>query len=90
MVIDRHPERRKAAAYEAYKARRLPEMRQDPDYRGLRMQQMVQQIRKEFEKSPENPMNQAGIVAHNAKQDEIQQVRDQEKKRLEDVYARKK
>lgn len=53
--IDRHPERRFKAAYAAYEERRLEEMK---DEKGLRRQQKIDQIRKEFEKHPDNPFNQ--------------------------------
>ena len=53
--IDRHPERRFKAAYNAFEERRLDEMK---DEKGLRRQQKVEQIRKEFEKHPDNPFNQ--------------------------------
>jgi hypothetical protein len=48
MKIDRHPERRFAAAYKAFEERRLPEVKQENP--GLRRNQMIDQIRKEFEK----------------------------------------
>jgi len=54
--IDRHPERRFKAAYAAYEARRLPEL--EVEQKGLRRNQRIEVIRKEFEKSPENPFNQ--------------------------------
>ena len=85
--IDRNPQRRKAAAYEAFKARRLPEVRADPQYRGLRLQQMVNQVHKEFEKSPENPMNNIGNVAYNAKQGDVKAVRSHVRENLETAYA---
>ncbi|EKG17425.1 hypothetical protein MPH_05356 [Macrophomina phaseolina MS6] len=53
--VDRHPERRFKAAYAAYEERRLEEMK---DEKGLRRQQKIDQIRKEFEKHPDNPFNQ--------------------------------
>ena len=53
--IDKHPERRFKAAYTAFEERRLDEMKDD---KTLRRQQKIDQIRKEFEKSPENPFNQ--------------------------------
>lgn len=53
--VDRHPERRFKAAYAAYETERLEEMK---DEKGLRRQQKIDQIRKEFEKHPRNPFNQ--------------------------------
>ncbi|CAK9438169.1 uncharacterized protein LODBEIA_P24530 [Lodderomyces beijingensis] len=68
--IDRHPERRVKAAYNAYEERRLPEIRKENP--GLRLQQIKNLVFKEFQKSDENPMNQQGNVAHNASQDEVE------------------
>lgn len=67
--IERHPERRFKAAYAAYEERRLPEYKQE--HPGLRLNQYKELIRKEFEKSPENPFNQANQVSYNATQDEV-------------------
>ncbi|KAF5862379.1 hypothetical protein ETB97_011736 [Aspergillus alliaceus] len=78
--IDRHPERRYKAAYAAYEARRMPEVEQETP--GLRRQQRIELIKKEFEKSDENPFNQAH-VAFDASKEEIAAVRDAEKKKVE-------
>lgn len=67
--IDRHPERRVKAAYNAFEERRLPEIRKEQP--GLRLQQYKNLLFKEFKKSPENPMNQETNVAHNASRDEV-------------------
>lgn len=56
--IDKHPERRFKAAFAAYEERRLNEMDADGSGQGLRQNQKREKIRKEFEKSPENPFNQ--------------------------------
>ena len=61
---DRHPERRMKAAYAAYEERELPRLKEENP--NLRMSQLKQLLRKEWMKSPENPMNQHHI-AHNAK-----------------------
>ena len=78
--IDRHPERRYKAAYAAYEARRMPEVEQENP--GLRRQQRMDLIKKEFDKSEENPFNQAH-VAFDASKDEIAAVRDAERKKTE-------
>ncbi|XP_050306952.1 coiled-coil domain-containing protein 124-like [Anthonomus grandis grandis] len=53
--IDKHPERRIKAAYTAYEARRLDELKvKNPT---LRVSQLRQMIFKEWQKSPENPYN---------------------------------
>lgn len=54
--VDRHPERRAKAAYEAYETRRLPELKAENP--NLRLSQLKQMIRKDWLKSPENPLNQ--------------------------------
>ncbi|KAJ6789298.1 hypothetical protein PWT90_01038 [Aphanocladium album] len=80
--VDAHPERRFAAAYRAYEERRLNEMKADGSGTGLRLEQRKQRIRKEFDKSPENPFNQV-TVAYNATRDDIREVRESEKSKIE-------
>lgn len=70
--LDRHPERRFKAAYAAYEERRLDEMK---DEKGLRRNQKIEQIRKEFEKHPDNPFNQVN-ASYNATRDEMASIRD--------------
>lgn len=72
--IDRHPERRFKAAYAAYEERRLEEMK---DEKGLRRQQKIDQIRKEFEKHPDNPFNQVA-GKYNSTREELAEIRQQE------------
>lgn len=71
--IDRHPERRVRAAYTAFEERRLDEMKDD---KQLRRQQKIDIIRKEFEKSPENPMNNALAGRFDMSKEEMQALRD--------------
>ncbi|KAK1146978.1 hypothetical protein N8T08_002306 [Aspergillus melleus] len=78
--IDRHPERRYKAAYAAYEARRMPEV--EEEHPGLRRQQRIELVKKEFEKSDENPFNQAH-VAFDASREEVANVRDAERKKVE-------
>ena len=78
--IDRHPERRFKAAYAAYEARRMPEV--EEENKGLRKQQRVDLIRKEFERSPENPFNQAS-ARFDSTRDEIKEMKDQEREKVE-------
>ncbi|XP_074597682.1 coiled-coil domain-containing protein 124-like isoform X1 [Brevipalpus obovatus] len=54
--LDRHPERRLKAAYIAFEERMLP--RYKIDYPTFRMSQVKHLLRKEWQKSPENPLNQ--------------------------------
>lgn len=71
--VDRHPERRYKAAYAVYEARRLPEV--EVEMKGLRRQQRIDLIRKEFEKSPENPFNQVS-ARFDTTRDELRQIRE--------------
>jgi hypothetical protein len=83
--IDRHPERRFKAAYNAYEERRLEEMK---DEKGLRRQQKVELIRKEFEKSAENPFNQVA-GAYNMNKEEISALRESEREKKEAMLTDK-
>ncbi|KAI9867621.1 MAG: hypothetical protein M1813_008421 [Trichoglossum hirsutum] len=78
--VDRHPERRFKAALAAYEARRMPEV--EAENRGLRMQQRKELIRKEFEKAPENPFNQA-TARFDSTREEIEEVRRREREKVE-------
>ena len=78
--IDRHPERRFKAAYTQFEERRLEEMK---DEKGLRRQQKIDQIRKEFEKHPDNPFNQVAGT-YNMSKEEMAALRESEKQKLED------
>ena len=53
---DRHPERRLKAAYAAFEERELPRLKAENS--NLRESQVKQLLRKEWKKSPDNPMNQ--------------------------------
>ncbi|KAF2757666.1 DUF1014-domain-containing protein [Pseudovirgaria hyperparasitica] len=80
--IDRHPERRFKAAYTQYEERRLEEMK---DEKGLRRNQKIDQIRKEFEKHPDNPFNQVA-GKFNSTREELRDIaageRDKTERRL--------
>ncbi|XP_069944387.1 coiled-coil domain-containing protein 124 isoform X1 [Cherax quadricarinatus] len=52
---DRHPERRMAAAFKAFETQRLPQIKKENP--NLRLSQLKQLLRKEWQKSPENPLN---------------------------------
>lgn len=78
--IDRHPERRFKAAYAAYEARRMPEL--EEEHKGLRKKQREDMIRKEFERSPENPFNQANARFDTTKE-ELREMKDQERDKVE-------
>lgn len=82
--FDKHPERRVKAAYLAYEETRMPELRKENP--GLRLQQIKQLLSKEFQKSPQNPMNQDTNILYNTSRDEIkdkrQEVREQREKKF--------
>lgn len=80
--IDRHPERRFKAAYAAFEERRLKEMEDDGSGQGLRQQQKKDKIRKEFEKSPENPFNQVNARFDSTKE-ELAEIKAKEKGKIE-------
>lgn len=80
--IDKHPERRFKAAFAAYEERRMKEMDDDGSGQGLRQNQKKDRIRKEFEKSPENPFNQVS-AAYDASKDDIKALKEAEKAKIE-------
>ncbi|KUJ17183.1 DUF1014-domain-containing protein [Mollisia scopiformis] len=86
--IDKHPERRFKAAYTAFEERRLKEMEEDGSGQGLRQNQKKDKIRKEFEKSEDNPFNQVS-AAYDASKEEIRALREAEKKKIEARLAEK-
>lgn len=54
--VDRHPEKRVKAAYLSFEERMMPIIKeQNPT---LRLSQLKQVLKKEWMKSPENPLNQ--------------------------------
>lgn len=84
--IDRHPERRYKAAYAAFEERRLGEMEADGSGAGLRMNQKKERIKKEFERSPENPFNQL-TARYDTTKEELAQLKEQEKSKIETRLA---
>lgn len=54
--IDRHPEKRMKAAYAAFEEATMPQLKADNP--TLRLSQLKQLLRKEWLKSPQNPVNQ--------------------------------
>lgn len=53
---DRHPERRMKAAFAAYEETNMPRLKQENP--NMRLSQLKQQLKKEWNKAPENPLNQ--------------------------------
>ncbi|KAI1437139.1 DUF1014 domain protein [Xylaria sp. CBS 124048] len=84
--LDQHPERRFPQAFAAFRERREEEMKKE----GIRLNhsQRLERIRKEFEKSPENPFVQAHLN-HNATQEERQAALAAEKERIEANLTKK-
>ncbi|KAK6527651.1 hypothetical protein TWF694_004633 [Orbilia ellipsospora] len=80
--VDRHPERRFKAAYAKFESRRMIEGRADGSWDGLRQNQVKEKIRKEFEKSEENPFNQVN-VSFDATREEVRAVREKEVGKIE-------
>ena len=80
--IEKHPERRFKAAFAAYEEKRLNEMDKDGSGQGLRQNQKREKIRKEFEKSEENPFNQVR-AAYDASKDDVRELREAEKAKIE-------
>lgn len=78
--IERHPERRFAAAYRAYEERRLPEI--EVEHPGLRKNQRVNICRDEFKKHPDNPFNQVK-VSYDATQEEVKEAREAHREAVE-------
>ncbi|CAH0405587.1 unnamed protein product [Chilo suppressalis] len=54
--VDKHPEKRLKAAYTAYETVQLPRLKAENP--TLRLSQLKQMLRKEWLKSPQNPINQ--------------------------------
>ncbi|KAK7889824.1 hypothetical protein WMY93_025384 [Mugilogobius chulae] len=62
--LDRHPERRLKAAFASYEEANMPRLKQENP--NMRLSQLKQQLKKEWTKSPENPLNQK-FTAFNSK-----------------------
>lgn len=62
--VERHPEKRVKAAYQKFEDENLPKLKQE--YSNMRLSQLRQMLKKEWMKSPENPLNQR-LQAYNAK-----------------------
>ncbi|CAL8309825.1 unnamed protein product [Lota lota] len=54
--VDRHPERRMKAAFAAYEEAHMPRLKMENP--NMRLSQLKQMLKKEWTKSPENPLNQ--------------------------------
>lgn len=87
MKMDRHPERRYPAAYKAYEEKRLPEVKVENP--GLRRNQQIELIRKEFEKHPDNPFNAETNVTFNASKEEMAEAKRRVKEDVENRLSEK-
>nr|XP_042898226.1 coiled-coil domain-containing protein 124 [Parasteatoda tepidariorum] len=54
--VDLHPEKRVKAAYQAFEEKNLPLLKAENP--NLRLSQLKQMLKKDWMKSPENPLNQ--------------------------------
>ena len=61
-------------------------MKADGSGVGLRLDQRKQRIRKEFDKSPENPFNQV-TAAYNATRSDLDQIKSSEREKMEKRLA---
>jgi len=84
--IERHPERRFKPAFEAYLEREVPNIKKEQP--GLRLQQYRDLLYKQFQKSPENPFNQA-TVAYDANKEEKVQALQNKKAEVEERLREK-
>lgn len=62
--VERHPEKRVRAAYLEFEERELPRLKQENP--NLRLSQLKQMLKKDWMKSPENPLN-AAYISYNTK-----------------------
>ncbi|XP_068175457.1 coiled-coil domain-containing protein 124 [Antennarius striatus] len=62
--VDHHPERRMKAAYAAYEEANMPRIKMENP--NMRLSQLKQQLKKDWTKAPENPLNQR-FASYNAK-----------------------
>jgi len=84
--LEKHPERRFKAAYEAYKERELPKLKED--HPGLRLQQYQDLMYKNFQKSPDNPFNQ-DVLSYDATKEEKVEALQTKKTQIEDRLREK-
>uniref|UniRef100_A0A3P9NR68 Coiled-coil domain containing 124 n=1 Tax=Poecilia reticulata TaxID=8081 RepID=A0A3P9NR68_POERE len=62
--LDRHPERRMKAAFTAFEEANMSRLKMENP--NMRLSQLKQQLKKEWAKSPENPLNQR-FASYNSK-----------------------
>ncbi|KAG9121407.1 hypothetical protein FRC07_002660 [Ceratobasidium sp. 392] len=79
--IERHPERRFKAAFEAYQERELPRVKEE--HPGLRLNQYKDLLFKQFQKSPDNPFNQT-LASYDATKEQRAEALSRRRKEMED------
>ncbi|ROW09347.1 hypothetical protein VMCG_02544 [Cytospora schulzeri] len=89
--IDRHPERRKNAAWMKFREDRMEALQKEGFFKlkGNNRTSVLEKLRDEFETSPENPMNQVQ-ASYNATQEELAEIRAKEKAKVEQRLGEKK
>jgi hypothetical protein len=80
-TLDRHPERRMKAAYAAFVDRELPILKAENP--GLRLSQLKERLFRAWQKSPDNPFNQAHIAHTATREEERRALREQAELDLE-------
>ena len=60
-TVEKHPEKRMKAAYEEFESIRLPQLKAENG--SMRLSQLKQMLRKEWQKHPDNPLNKAMAAA---------------------------
>jgi len=73
VTVEKHPERRFKAAFNAYMDRELPNIRSEQP--GLRLQQYKDLLFKQFQKSPENPFNQVTVEYDASSEEKVEALR---------------
>lgn len=88
LKIDRHPERRVATAKKDWVDKRMKELTDEGFFKikGNTKPNMEFKLRKEFDKRPENPMNQVHGT-YNMTQEEMAEIRAQEEAKTEKLLA---
>ncbi|KAI1097925.1 hypothetical protein F4804DRAFT_326174 [Jackrogersella minutella] len=89
--VDRNAGKRVKAAYAAFEARRLAEMKaEEKETKNIRKYgAKIKEIMAEFKNSPENPLAGNLNVAYNATQEDIAQVKAQDSSRIRALHATK-
>lgn len=73
LTLDRHPERRVKAAYTVFEQAEMPLLKLENP--GLRLSQLRQLLKKKWDKSPTNPLNQASISYRASREEELEAVK---------------